>query len=136
MKPQGIVIVVIILIIVGLASIHDKKKADKIRAEVDKKFEGRHVCDFKNIYYSGYIADNTLVIKVYAKGYLQIDLEKVKVIEKRTTRMNGVPMTYLIFGDENGKAVENGKKLKAMSPKAADELLDLIIKNTEWIRLS
>lgn len=133
MTPQGIIIVTVFLIILILAFIHDKKKADKIRTEADKRFDGKHVCDFKNMYYSGFIADNTLVLKDFAKGYLQIDLKQVKVIEKRTTKINGVRMTYLLFGDENGKVVENGKKLKAMSPKAADKLVDLIIQNTGWI---
>ena len=63
MTPQGAVIMVIVLVIVVIAFMYDKKKADGIRSDVDKRFEGKHVCDFKDLYYNGYIADNTLVLK-------------------------------------------------------------------------
>ena len=133
MAPQGLAALVIVPIVVVAAFLYDKRKADQYRAAVDKKYEGRHVCDFKNIYYAGYIADNTLLLKERVKGYLQIDLTKVKEISYNTTRVNGVYTTYVFLKDENGKAVGDSKRIKAMSPKAADELIDLIIQNAGWI---
>ena len=133
MTPQGLVITVVLVVLTVLAFLYDKKKADKIRAEVDQRFEGKHVCDFKDMYYSGYIADNTLVLKEHAKGYLQIDLKKVKSIYSDTVRLNGVLMASVGFYDENGKAVGDSGKIKQMSPKAADKLIDLVIEHANWI---
>ena len=132
MTPQDLVITVVVVLVV-LAFLYDKKKADKIRAEVDQRFEGKHVCDFKDMYYSGYIADNTLVLKERAKGSLQIDLKKVKSIYSDTVRLNGVLMASVGFYDENGKAVGDSGKIKQMSPKAADKLIDLVIEHANWI---
>ncbi len=133
MTPQGAVIVAVFLVLAVLVSLYDKKKADKIRSEVDQKFEGRHVCDFKDMYYSGYIADNTLVLKERVKGYLQIDLKKVKSIYSNVVRLNGVLMASVGFYDENGKAVGDSSKIKQMSPRAADKLIDLVIEHANWI---
>ncbi|MBD5545541.1 MAG: hypothetical protein HDR01_15180 [Lachnospiraceae bacterium] len=133
MTPQGIVITVVMVALVVLGFLYDKKKADKIRAEVDQKFEGRHVCDFKDMYYSGYIADDTLVLKERVRGYLQIDLKKVKGAYSNRVRLNGVFMASVWFYDENGKAVGDCRKIKQMSPRAADKLIDLVIKHANWI---
>lgn len=133
MTPQGLVIIVVLVALAVLGFLYDKKKADKIRSEVDQRFEGKHVCDFKDRYYSGYIADDTLVLKERVKGYLQIDLKKVKSIYSNVVRLNGVLMASVGFYDENGKAVGDSGKIKQMSPKAADKLIDLVIEHANWI---
>lgn len=133
MTPQGAVITAVFLVIVVLAFLHDKKKADKIRSEVDQKFDGKHVCDFKDMYYSGYIADNTLVLKELLKGYLQIDLTKVKAIYCSRVRLNGVYMSHIYFYDENGKQVGDSSKIKQMTPRAANKLANLVMEHANWI---
>ncbi|MBD5545554.1 MAG: hypothetical protein HDR01_15260 [Lachnospiraceae bacterium] len=85
------------------------------------------------MYYSGYIADNTLVLKEFTRGYLQIDLTKVKSVFYNRVRLNGVYMANVGFYDENGKEVGDSRKIKQMSPKAADKLLDLVMEHANWI---
>lgn len=133
MTPQGAVIVAVFLVLLVLAFLYDKKKADKIRSDVDQRFDGKHVCDFKNIYYSGYIADNTLVLKERVKGYLQIDLTKVKTISYNRVKINGVFVANIWFYDENGKSVGDSSKIKQMSPNAANKLIDLVMEHANWI---
>lgn len=133
MTPQGVVITAVLLVLVVLGFLYDKRKADKIRAEVDRRFDGKHVCDFKNMYYSGYIADNTLVLKERVKGYLQVDLTKVKTISSNRVRINGVFMASVWFYDENGKAVGDSKKIKQMTPEAAEKLINLVLEHANWI---
>lgn len=133
MTPQGVVITAVLVVLAVLGFLYDKKKADKIRAEVDQKFEGRHICDFKDMYYSGYIADNTLVLKERVRGYLQIDLKKVKSVYSNMVRLNGVFLASVWFYDENGRAVGDSSKIKQMSPRAADKLIDLVTEHANWI---
>ena len=133
MTPQGAVFVSILLVVLVLAFFYDKKKADKIRAEIDQKFDGKHVCDFKSMYYSGYIADNTLVLKERVRGYLLIDLTKVTKICSSTVHINGVPMTNIWFYGEDGKTVGDSNKIKQMSPRAANKLINLIIEHVDGI---
>lgn len=135
MTPQGLVIMIVVVIGIICAFLYDKKKADKIRGDYDARFEGKHVCDFSNMYYSGYIADNTLVLKDRVKGYLVIDLKKVKMIEKRNGRVNGMRVTNILFGDENGKKVDDSSKIKPMNLEAADELIENVLRHTGWIKL-
>ena len=136
MTPQGIVIIGIVLVIIVVAFMYDKKKADGIRSDVDKRFEGRHVCDFNDIYYSGYIADNTLVLKERVKGYIIIDLTKVKIIEKRIAKTDGGRLANVLLADANGKQVEGSKDIKPMSPDAADNFIEIIMQHATWIQLS
>ncbi|MCM1161772.1 MAG: hypothetical protein NC412_11155 [Roseburia sp.] len=133
MTPQGAVIVAVFLIIAVLAFLYDKKKADKIRAEVDQKYDGKHVCDFKDMYYSGYIAEDMLVLKERVRGYLQIDLKKVKSISYSRVRLNGVSLATMYFYDENGRAVGDSSKMKQMSPRAAEKLMNLVTEHASWI---
>ena len=133
MTPQGLVITVVLVVLTVLAFLYDKKKADKIRAEVDQRFEGKHVCDFKDMYYSGYIADNTLLLKERVRGYLQVDLKKVKGADSNRVRLQGVLVASVWFYDENGKAVGDCSKIKQMSPRAADKLINLVIEHANWI---
>lgn len=136
MTPQGAVIMVIVLVIVVIAFMYDKKKADGIRSDVDKRFEGKHVCDFKDLYYNGYIADNTLVLKERVKGYIIIDLTKVKMIEKRVMKTDGGRLASVLLADENGKQVEGSRDIKPMSPDAVDQFIEIIMQHANWIQLS
>ncbi len=133
MTPQGAVIAAVMVLLAVIGFVYDKRKADKIRSEVDRKFDGRHVCDFKDMYYSGYIADNTLLLKERVKGYLEIDLTKVKTISSNRVRINGVFMASVWFYDENGKAVGDCKKIKQMTPRAAEKLINLVLEHANWI---
>ena len=135
MTPQGLVIMVVVVVGIVCAFVYDKKKADKIRGDYDKRFDGKHVCDFSNIYYNGFIAEDTLVLKDRVKGYLLVDLKKVKMIEKRSANLNGASVIYVLFADENGKKVDDSSKIKPMSPDAADELITNVIKYADWINL-
>lgn len=136
MTPQGLVIMVVVVVGIVCAFVYDKKKADKIREDYDKRFDGKHVCDFSNIYYNGFIAENTLVLKERVKGYLLVDLKKVKTIRRNTSLVNGVQTTYVAFCDENGKKVDDSSKIKPMSPNAAEELINEVIKHADWITLA
>lgn len=135
MTTQGLIIMIIVLVIVVAAFVYDKKKADNIRADYDKKFEGKHVCDFSNMYYTGFIADNTLVLKERVKGYLIIDLKQVKKISKRVNKADGTRLAYVLFDDANGKKAGDSKNIKPMSPDAADELISHVMNHTDWIEL-
>ncbi|MBQ7066536.1 MAG: hypothetical protein IJN92_06915 [Lachnospiraceae bacterium] len=135
MTTQGLIIMVVVLIVIVAAFAYDKKKADKTRADYDQQFDGKHVCDFSNIYYTGFIAEDKLVLKDRTKGYLIIDLKQVKKINKRINRGDGSRTIYVLFGDETGKQVENSRKIKPMSSAAADELIDHVLRNTNWIEL-
>lgn len=133
MTPQGFVIVAVFLILLVLGFIYDKKKADRIRSGYDKRFNGKHVCDFKNIYCTGFIADDTLVIKERVRGYLIIDLKMVKIVYKSTYVVNATRMANVRFIGENGKEVGDSSKIKQMSPKAADELIEHVLRHAQWI---
>lgn len=128
MTPAGFVIVVVIVVIAVAAFLHDKKKADGKRDEIDAKFAGKHVADFPN----GYLADNTLFIKDWAAGYFIIDLTKVKTISLMRVKTVTRP-TIMSFYDENGKAVGDSSKLKYISGKTVDMILAAIYKHCDWI---
>lgn len=128
MTPTGFVIVVVLLVIFTAAFLHDKKKANGKREEIDAKFAGKHVAEFPN----GYLADNILFIKDWAAGYFMIDLTKVKSIGLTVMKTITRP-TIMSFYDENGKPVGDSSKLKYINGKTVDMILDAIGQHCDWI---
>lgn len=126
MTPQGLIFIIVVVVAVVVGLIYDNKKAKKIRNEIDKVYDGKHIADFSN----GYIADNTLVIKDGVKGYFLIDLTQVRKVGMR----NQGGAAWISFCDENGKHVGDSLKLKSMLPGKAKEILTTVCEKANWIQ--
>ena len=57
----------------------------------------------------------------------------VKTVCKSTYVVNATRMANVRFTDENGKQVGNSSKIKQMSPKAVDELIEHVLSHAQWI---
>ncbi|MBQ2801452.1 MAG: hypothetical protein IJF03_08690 [Lachnospiraceae bacterium] len=68
-----------------------------------------------------------MVIKGSGVGYYLIDLTKVKKVALRVS--NGA--AWVSFCDENGKQVDDSKKLKSMFLPEAKKLLTVVCENAD-----
>lgn len=129
MTPQGAVIVAVMLIVFAAAFIYDKKKENRIRKNIDKQTSGKHTADFKR----GYIADNTLYLKKYAKGYIAIDLTKAasaSIIRDE----NSIFFYWIMISDKNGKSLMGSVfDIHPMPYKRASEIIDAVCRSCSWI---
>lgn len=129
MTPQGIVIVAVILIVLAAAFIYDKKKADRIRKEIDGQTAGKHTADFKH----GYVADNKLYLKNRVKGYIEIDLTNAATAGINRDINNKFfywPMIY----DKNGKSLMGSMfDIHEMTYDSAAEIIDAVCESCSWI---
>lgn len=133
MTPQGLALISLFCIALTIAVIYDHNKAKKKGAELEEKYQGHHAADFKFGGLSGYIADNMLVFKTSMKGYVTIDLTKVKYISAYS--VNGA--TYVSFADENNKEVISKAKLGALGTKKnVEKFLHVVCENADWIQWS
>lgn len=129
MTPQGAIIVAVMLVVFTAAFIYDKKKADRIRKNIDEQTSGKHTADFKH----GYVANNTLYLKHRVKGYLEVDLTKA-VSAGIIRDMNNRLFYWPVITDKNGKSLMGSVfDVHEMTYDSAAEIIDAVCDSCSWI---